>query len=87
MGTGRWRPKRPKMARRMASTPAATLPFTHCLPASALPFTHALPAATLAFTFPLMPLIPRMIGPASLRPVLITKSRALLTGFCSFSTI
>ena len=28
-----------------------------------------------------------MIGPASLSPVLITKSRALLTGFWSFSTI
>ena len=28
-----------------------------------------------------------MIGPASLRPVLITKSRAWLTGFCGFGTI
>ena len=67
--------------------PAASLPFAHSLPFSALPLTHALPAATLALTFPLIPLIPRMIGPASFSPVLMTKSSALVTGFCRVSTI
>ena len=67
--------------------PFSTLPFTYALPASTLPFTYALPAAIFALAFAPIPLSPRMIGPASLRPVLITKSRALLTGFWSFATI